>query len=117
MLHERRRFAIRLVIGGCALIMLSVAGSCPASAQGRGLELRNVAQSEANGKSWKWTAFIAGPPDKLTNIACVEYTLHPTFPNPVRKVCNTTNPRYPFGLEAVGWGTFNIHAKVEFKDG
>ncbi|MFW2440178.1 MAG: pYEATS domain-containing protein [Arenicellales bacterium] len=45
---------------------------------------------------------------------CVEYTLHPTFPGTVRKLCDSTNG---FELSSSGWGTFNVKIKVMFKDG
>ena len=36
--------------------------------------------------------FIQAPPAVLSQIKCVEYTLHPTFPNPVRQVCDRGQP-------------------------
>jgi len=66
---------------------------------------------------WSWTVFIKGPPQVLKNIECVEYTLHPTFPNPVQKICGLGDQKYPFALTATGWGTFQIRIRVFMKDG
>ena len=67
---------------------------------------------------WDWSVFIVSDEKTLNEINCVEYTLHPTFPNPVRRVCDkgSTQGR-GFYLNASGWGTFNIGIKVIFKDG
>jgi transcription initiation factor IIF auxiliary subunit len=43
----------------------------------------------------------------------VEYTLHRSFPNPVRTVCTRQNN---FELKTDGWGIFTIPIKVLFKD-
>ncbi len=44
----------------------------------------------------------------------MEYTLHPTFPNPVRTVRDRTTK---FRLDTRGWGVFTIYVKVVAKDG
>src|SRR5262249_12425443 len=80
------------------------------------LDIQNIAERIADDK-WRWTAFVSGPSDQIAKIACVEYILHPTFPNPVQKVCSTDDPQHPFALTATGWGTFNLRARIEFKDG
>jgi transcription initiation factor IIF auxiliary subunit len=65
---------------------------------------------------WSWTVFIKAPNDVLDQVKCVEYTLHPTFPNPVQEVCNRgTGPA--FALSARGWGTFQIRIRVLLKNG
>lgn len=63
---------------------------------------------------WEWGIYLAGSPAELGRIRCVEYTLHPSFPNPVRVVCT---PQKRFELVARGWGTFNIQIKVMLQDG
>ncbi len=73
----------------------------------------NTAQPDGNGR-WNWTVFLDADQNTLSEIKCVEYTLHPTFPKPIRKVCNPANG---FGLSSNGWGTFNIKIKIMFKDG
>jgi transcription initiation factor IIF auxiliary subunit len=51
---------------------------------------------------------------ELDRIRCVEYTLHPSFPNHVRLVCTRQNG---FELTARGWGTFTVLIRLLFKDG
>jgi transcription initiation factor IIF auxiliary subunit len=63
---------------------------------------------------WKWGVYIDGTPTELDRIRCVEYTLHRTFPNPVRVVCS---PQNRFQLVALGWGTFTVKIKLLLKDG
>lgn len=94
--------------GGLALLAL-VAG--PAAAQD--ISVSNTARFIGNGR-YDWTVFLVAAPAVLRSIASVEYTLHPTFPNPVRKV---TNPSGGFALSASGWGEFNILVRITFKDG
>jgi transcription initiation factor IIF auxiliary subunit len=69
------------------------------------------------GGRWTWTVYIQAPADRIPSIRCVEYTLHPTFPNPVRKVCEPGKGPEFFPLSTEGWGTFQIPIKVEFRDG
>jgi len=91
--------------------------SAQATAQNAGsLDVQNVAERVADNQ-WKWTAFVKGPPEQIAKIQCVRYTLHPTFPNPVREICDMSDPEHPFALSAVGWGVFNLRARIEFKDG
>jgi transcription initiation factor IIF auxiliary subunit len=63
---------------------------------------------------WKWSVKLEGAPDELGKVDYVEYTLHPTFPEPVRYVDERESD---FRLEAEGWGGFTIYANVVFKDG
>ena len=67
---------------------------------------------------WDWTVFIVGDDSTLKEIKCVEYTLHPSFPDPIRKVC-IKGPTLGKGffLSTSGWGTFMIEVKIMFKDG
>jgi transcription initiation factor IIF auxiliary subunit len=66
---------------------------------------------------WNWTVFIEGSEDVLRSVRCVEYTLHPTFPDPVRTVCSRGTGREAFPLSSSGWGTFQIGIRVVLKDG
>jgi transcription initiation factor IIF auxiliary subunit len=63
---------------------------------------------------WRWWIWIEGPDAALDRIDRVIYTLHPTFPNPVRTV---TDRASRFQLKTSGWGVFKIHAKLHYKDG
>jgi hypothetical protein len=69
-------------------------------------------------KRWEWTVFIKADPETLAKIDCVEYLLHPTFPDRSRVVCDRgSSPGQAFPLTATGWGVFDIPVTVTFKDG
>jgi transcription initiation factor IIF auxiliary subunit len=63
---------------------------------------------------WKWDICLDGGDAELDAVDHVVYTLHPTFPKPVRTVDDRSTK---FRLETAGWGTFTIYAKVVMKDG
>jgi transcription initiation factor IIF auxiliary subunit len=63
---------------------------------------------------WSWAVWIDGPDAELNRIAFVEYTLHPTFAEPVRTV---SARRTKFRLSSGGWGTFTVYACIYRKDG
>jgi transcription initiation factor IIF auxiliary subunit len=63
---------------------------------------------------WAWSIALDGPPEELDRVQYVVYTLHPTFPSPVRRV---TDRSTHFRLDAKGWGTFTVYVEVSFKDG
>jgi transcription initiation factor IIF auxiliary subunit len=63
---------------------------------------------------WSWSVWIEGGPADLTKVESVEYTLHPTFPEPVRTVTTRGNK---FKLTTGGWGTFPVYARVQLKNG
>lgn len=63
---------------------------------------------------WEWWVWIEGADAELDAISQVIYTLHPTFPNPVRTI---RDRRSKFRLSTGGWGTFRIRAKVVLKSG
>lgn len=78
------------------------------------LRIRNNWKYTGNDK-WDWEAFIDdGGSGELRNVQYVEYVLHPTFPNPIRRV-NDRN--HKFLLKTGGWGTFLLKAFVYFQDG
>jgi transcription initiation factor IIF auxiliary subunit len=63
---------------------------------------------------WKWSVWLDAPPAELDNVESVEWRLHPTFPDPIRRVSDrATN----FRLDTAGWGVFPIHASVKLKGG
>lgn len=75
------------------------------------IETRNSAHYAGNGL-FDWTICVRAERSVLDSIDYVEYTLHPTFPNPVQY------GRGPnFSLSASGWGEFNIDVKIGLKDG
>lgn len=61
-----------------------------------------------------WRVFVDAPTKLLSDIAEVEYRLHPTFPKPIRR---SSDPSDQFALETSGWGEFTIQAKIRFRDG
>ncbi len=63
---------------------------------------------------WDWKVFIEATPETLSQIEYVEYELHPTFPEPIRRIHTRHNK---FALSARGWGTFEIKIQVHFYDG
>ena len=58
---------------------------------------------------WKWWIWIEAPEQDLDQIDHVVYTLHSTFPDPVRTVKDRASK---FKLSTGGWGTFRVYAKV-----
>jgi transcription initiation factor IIF auxiliary subunit len=76
----------------------------------------NAADKLPNGM-WSWIVFVQGPANAVNQIQCVEYTLDPTFPNPVREVCKRGPLARSFILNGTSWGPFLIHIRVFLKDG
>jgi transcription initiation factor IIF auxiliary subunit len=66
---------------------------------------------------WLWTVFIEGPEEALRRIRCVEYTLHETFPDRVRTVCERGRGREAFALSSSGWGTFTVRIRAILDSG
>jgi hypothetical protein len=63
---------------------------------------------------WQWSVCLDGPEEMLDRVGHVVYTLHPTFPTPVRQVSDrATN----FRLDSAGWGEFEIFVDIVFKNG
>jgi transcription initiation factor IIF auxiliary subunit len=88
----------------------------PSVNQFRSITARNTAKQEGKGR-WNWTVYLDASTAVLDQIRCVQYTLHPTFPNPVREVCERGDPSQPFALSASGWGKFVMRIRVFFRDG
>lgn len=63
---------------------------------------------------WQWAVWLDGSADELNKISHVVYTLHPTFPTPVRSI---DNRKENFRLDSAGWGEFEIYLDVVYKDG
>lgn len=64
---------------------------------------------------WDWEAFLDNDGLKQSNnIDYVEYVLHPTFSNPIRKI---TDSKDGFTIRATGYGPFMLRAFVHTKDG
>jgi hypothetical protein len=72
-------------------------------------------QAEYKGHNWwSWSVELDGPDDELDKVAYAQYTLHPTFPDPVQRVANR---RTKFRLKSSGWGEFMIYVEVGYKNG
>jgi transcription initiation factor IIF auxiliary subunit len=65
-------------------------------------------------RRWNWSVWLTGPSAELDQIDHVTYTLHPTFPNPVREIHTR---RGGFRLKSSGWGEFTIYIDIARKDG
>jgi len=71
-------------------------------------------QASAGNNQYEWRVFVDEPANVLQSIKEVQYTLHPTFPNPTR----TSRDRdKQFELVASGWGEFRILVTVRYVDG
>jgi transcription initiation factor IIF auxiliary subunit len=77
--------------------------------------MRTAQETSYQGNDWwKWWIWIECSASELEAIESVTYRLHPTLPNPVRKV---TDRGSKFRLESFGWSEFTIPVKVTRKDG
>lgn len=63
---------------------------------------------------YEWMVYVDEDEEILRQIDAVEYLLHPTFPNPLRRA---TDPNKHFACESSGWGGFNILITIFFKNG
>lgn len=68
-------------------------------------------------RAWDWTIYVTAEDWVLEDIECVTYTLHPTFPDRVRDVCERGDGDEAFPLTMRGWGTFTVDVLITFKDG
>ena len=81
-----------------------------------GIEQDDSYVGRVNGTpTWEWTLRLTGNLVDLGDVQEVTYHLHPTFPNPNRRV--TQGPANGFALTQRGWGTFQVRATVRFKNG
>jgi len=82
------------------------------TAYGREVRVDNTAKYLGSGR-YEWTVFVVADKSVLDNIRYVEYTLHPSFPDPVQR---RDNPDTNFSLTANGWGEFMVLVKIVYKD-
>src|ERR1700682_4439819 len=97
-----RVYMIRAILVA-AIVLLRV------SAQN--ITAENTSSFVGNGR-WTWTIFLKVDPAVLSQIKCVEYTLHPTFPNPLQVVCDRGSNDQAFALNGSGWGEFEVKIKI-----
>jgi transcription initiation factor IIF auxiliary subunit len=102
MLKTRQKLAITL--GTAAALCLVALPS------GAAVTVKNTSTYVGAGR-WDWRIFVEADPDTLRQIECVEYVLHPTFPDPVRKVCNQQKTNFAYSTN--GWGVYVEGAKTE----
>src|SRR5712691_3671015 len=96
----------RAHLTGCLLIAAICRTGVPLLATD--FQVGNVS-SYAGNKRWQWTVFITAPKPVLDRNRCVEYTLHPTFPDPVQVVCDRgTIESQAFPLKMSSWGPTDI---------
>jgi hypothetical protein len=79
------------------------------------MTLRVKQESEARKTDWwSWSIWLEGDKKELDEVDHVVYTLHSTFPDPVRVV---KDRRTGFKLQSVGWGEFEIYLRIVLKNG
>ena len=78
------------------------------------VKVNNSSSYIGNGR-WQWTIFIEARPEVLDKVSCVEYRLHPSFPDPLQQVC-AQGSKEAFALNGNGWGEFNVKVRVSFTD-
>jgi len=83
------------------------------SAFSQQLKFANTYSSAGKG-AYLWTVYVNANQPTLQQISCVQYQLHPSFPNPIQKVCS---PATKFALSERGWGEFTIFITVYWKNG
>jgi transcription initiation factor IIF auxiliary subunit len=78
------------------------------------MRIRNRWKYAGNDR-WDWEAFLDdGGTGLLDDVRSVDYVLHPTFPKPLRAITTRDNQ---FAMQSNGWGTFELKAFVNMKDG
>ena len=63
---------------------------------------------------WSWSVWMVATEEALNQVEYVEYTLHSSFLNPVRRIDNRFSN---FRLDEEGWGGFTLYVRVQLKDG
>ena len=76
------------------------------------MSLKVKQETTYKGKDWwQWAVWLDGSANELDKISHVVYTLHPTFPTPVRRV---DNRKEKFRLDSAGWGEFEIYMDIVY---
>ncbi|MDQ3902816.1 MAG: hypothetical protein M3247_04055 [Thermoproteota archaeon] len=79
------------------------------------IKLMNSSTPIPSKKGWyNWSVSLYASDDILSRIRGVTYTLHPTFPDPIREV---KDPTTRFELRSEGWAEFEIKADVHLDNG
>ncbi|MEE9553375.1 MAG: pYEATS domain-containing protein [candidate division Zixibacteria bacterium] len=96
------------IIGFILILTIS-----PKFCMAQDIQLANNATYLGEGR-YEWTVFVSAEKAVLDKIKYVEYTLHPTFPEPKRVAANRDDN---FSISAKGWGEFLLRAKVVLNNG
>jgi transcription initiation factor IIF auxiliary subunit len=81
------------------------------------IKFANIARhvGKSRDEDWyEWAVYVNEPDTTLQQIKAVEYLLHRTFPDPLRR---KTDAAKKFALQSEGWGEFDIYITVFFKNG
>lgn len=79
------------------------------------MTLRIKQSTRYQGKDWwEWSVWLEGTKPELNGVDHVVYTLHATFPDPVRTVKTRQNG---FRLDSAGWGEFQIFLEIVQRNG
>lgn len=63
---------------------------------------------------YAWCVFLDEPKSVLDDVIAVEYILHPTFPDPIRRISDRA---HCFALESEAWGGFGIEIRIFLSGG
>ena len=63
---------------------------------------------------YEWCVFVDENSDVINSIKSIEYTLHPSFPDPVRSIEDKSSK---FALFSSGWGGFSIKVRINYESG
>ncbi len=97
----------------CTALLQHLVGHSPSPSAIRfGTYSRLQSRRETN--QYGWCVFVDAEPDVLDGIREVEYVLHESIRNPVRRVRDRDSC---FAVESQGWGEFRLEITVRYKSG
>ncbi|HEX8141180.1 MAG TPA: pYEATS domain-containing protein [Pyrinomonadaceae bacterium] len=99
-----------------ACLLLTNVSASSAQVKGSVRLADNVAKYVGSGL-FEWTIFIRADERWLGQVSYVVYTLHPTFPNPVRTVRERGRGPYAFALSDYARAEFDIGILIVLKNG
>jgi hypothetical protein len=73
---------------------------------------RHIGEKEGT-DLYAWCVFLEGSSEEIGNIRQIEYTLHPSFPDPVRIIGDAD---HCFALQSQGWGIFQIRVRITYQN-
>lgn len=99
-----------------AMLLAGILALLPIGVAAATLGTFQSVRAVGNGR-WEWTVAIRAEPATLREIFCVEYSLEPSFPQPVRRVCSPGKARAPFATRGAAWGNTRIDIQVFMRNG